>query len=448
MNSIRAKRAAPNETVLPVVKIAYIAAGAAGMYCGNCLRDHALALAIRKLGEEMVLVPIYTPLRTDLSQGEETRDGPVFFNGVRAYLQQHLPYLRKPRPVLDRMLSSGTVNRLLAVVGAKTDASGLGPLTHSMLRGEEGNQAREIDELLVWLRDDLKPDIIHLSNVLLVGLARRLREELKVPVVCSLQSEDHFIDELEEPHKAGCIEEIRTRADELDGLVAVSAFYRETVCEKYGIEKDKVAVILPGIPLAGHPAKRSGPRNEGVTIGYLARLTPEKGLEHLCEAFRSIASDGNDALRLSAAGYFPGASAPWLKEISLKLKGAGVRDRAEFLGTLDRREKLSFLSNLDIFSVPARRPETKGLYAMEAMASGIPFVLPGSGVFPEIFDRSGGGLLYEPGNPDGLRSALAALIEDDDLRDRLGREGREAALDYFNADRMARDTMEYYRSLA
>lgn len=434
--------------MLPVVKIAYITAGAAGMYCGNCLRDHALALAVRGLGEEMVLAPIYTPLRTDLPRGEETKNGPVFFNGVRVYLEQHLPYMRKPRPMLDRMLSSGAVDKLLGTVGARSEASRLGPLTHSMLKGEEGNQAKEIEELLGWLRDDLKPDIVHLSNVLLVGLARRLREELGIPVVCSLQSEDHFIEELAEPYREDCIEEIRTRANELDGMLAVSAFYREMVCAKYGIEENKVAVVLPGVPLDGHSAEKPGPRNGDLTIGYLARLGPEKGLNLLCEAFSSLAAAGNETLRLSAAGYFPGSSAPWLKEIARRLQGAGVRERTEFLGTLDRAEKLSFLSKLDIFSVPALRPETKGLYAMEAMASGVPFVLPEEGVFPEIFERSGGGLLYDPGRPDGLREALEALIDDDGLRGRLGREGRAAAVDYFNSERMARETMDYYHSLA
>ena len=127
--------------MLPVVKIAYITAGAAGMYCGNCLRDHALALAVRGLGEEMVLAPIYTPLRTDLPRGEETKNGPVFFNGVRVYLEQHLPYMRKPRPMLDRMLSSGAVDKLLGTVGVRSEASRLGPLTRAMLKCEEGNQA-------------------------------------------------------------------------------------------------------------------------------------------------------------------------------------------------------------------------------------------------------------------------------------------------------------------
>ena len=96
------------------MRIAYITAGAAGMYCGNCLRDHALARALRGLGEEVTLVPIYTPLQTDLEPGPEVRRGPVFFNGIRAYLEQHVSYLRKPRPVVDRLLGSRPVDALLS----------------------------------------------------------------------------------------------------------------------------------------------------------------------------------------------------------------------------------------------------------------------------------------------------------------------------------------------
>ena len=197
------------------MKIAYIAAGAAGMYCGNCLHDHALALAMRGLGEDFTLVPTYTPLLTDFDQGDEVRKGGVFFNGASAFLQQHIPFLRKPRPVIDRVLNSRPVEGILSRLSPGTDAASLGPLTQSMLEGEDGNQAREIDGLVRWLKEEMKPDIVHLSNLLLVGMARRLREEVGVPVVCSMQSEAHFIDSLKEPYQSNCIQEIQVRANEL-----------------------------------------------------------------------------------------------------------------------------------------------------------------------------------------------------------------------------------------
>ena len=430
------------------MKIAYITAGAAGMYCGNCLRDHALARALHELGEEVTLVPIYTPLQTDLEPGPEVRRGPVFFNGIRAYLEQHVPYLRKPRPVMDRLLGSRPVDALLSRLPVGTNASKLGAMTHSMLLGEDGYQKKEIEQILGWLKKDLKPDIVHISNLLLVGMARRIKEELGIPIVCTLQSEDHFIDELPEPFRSKCIEEIKVRAEALDGLVAVSAAYRSAVCGKYGLDEGRVHVILPGIPLEGHRQKTKKDSSEPLQLGYFARISPEKGLDKLCEAFCALSRDGNDQLVLRAGGYLPRSSAEWLEGVSSALDRAGVSDRTELLGTLDRQEKLQFLSELDLFSVPAQRPESKGLYALEAMASGVPVVLPDEGVFPELISPGGGGFLYDPTDRDGLKSALGVLIADPGLRERLGREGMESARLHFSSERMAKDTIAYYSRLA
>lgn len=436
-----------NNTGRAAVKIAYITAGAAGMYCGNCLRDHSLAVALRQLGEKVTLVPIYTPLLTDLESGAELKRGPVFFNGLRAYLEQHVPYLREPRPVIDRIIGSRPVDTILSRIAVSTEASRLGPMTHSMLLGEEGNQRKEIEELLSWLKNDLQPDIVHISNLLLIGMARRFKEVLKVPVVCSMQSEDHFIEALPEPHREGCVAEIRSRAREVDGLVAVSEAYRASITEKYDLDEGKVSVILPGIPLEGHGARARGKDDEGLRLGYFARICPEKGLDKLCQAFSSLALDGNDNLSLRVGGYLPRSSEEWLEGIASNLERAGLADRAELLPTLTRAEKLDFLSDVDIFSVPAQRPESKGLYALEAMASEVPVVLPDEGVFPELIEKGGGGFLYDPADRDALKEALGVLVSDPELRKRLGREGRESATQHFSAERMAKDTLGYYREL-
>ena len=85
-------------------------------------------------------------------------------------------------------------------MASRTQAAELGEMTLSMLRGEEGNQVRELNELVAWLKTE-KPDIVCLGNALLIGLARRIRQELRVAVVCSLQGEDYYLDSLEEPFK-------------------------------------------------------------------------------------------------------------------------------------------------------------------------------------------------------------------------------------------------------
>lgn len=417
------------------------------MYCGNCLRDHALALAMRDLGEDFTLVPVYTPLLTDLDQGDEVSKGGVFFNGANAYLQQHVPYLREPRPLLDKLLNSRPVEGILGRLSPGTDASRLGPLTLSMLKGEDGNQAKEIDRLIGWLKDEMRPDVIHLSNLLLLGMARRLREELGVPLVCSMQSEAHFIDTLPEPWQSDCIREIQARGNEVDGLLAVSSWYASFACGKYSLDRDRVEVVLPGVPISDHPmGTNKAQGSQALKIGYLARLAPEKGLERLCEAFCEIVTQGEvEDLQLGAAGYFPSSSASWLKEVSERTKKVAGRNRVDFLGTLDRGQKIEFLSSLDLFSVPAPAPEAKGLYALESMASGVPVVLPAHGVFPEYIEKSDGGILYDPDEDGALRGALEMMIKDEEVRLRCGQQGRAAVEDFFNSERMARETAEFYR---
>ena len=83
------------------MRIAYLAAGAAGMYCGSCLHDNTLAAALLKQGEDVVLLPIYTPIRTDERDVSQPR---VFIGGINAYLQQAVPLLRRTPVWLDRWL--------------------------------------------------------------------------------------------------------------------------------------------------------------------------------------------------------------------------------------------------------------------------------------------------------------------------------------------------------
>ena len=72
-------------------RIAYIAAGAGGMYCGACVHDQALVRQLRRMGVDVLLMPLYTPLRWD---GDELRHDQVFLGGVSAWMRQSGPLLR------------------------------------------------------------------------------------------------------------------------------------------------------------------------------------------------------------------------------------------------------------------------------------------------------------------------------------------------------------------
>ncbi len=115
------------------MKLAYITPGAAGMYCGSCLHDNALASALIRLGHEVALIPIYTPIRTDEQDVSIPR---VFYGAVNVYLEQKSALFRHTPWLIDRLLASPRVLQWAAGHGTSVDAKKLGDLTLSMLQGE------------------------------------------------------------------------------------------------------------------------------------------------------------------------------------------------------------------------------------------------------------------------------------------------------------------------
>src|SRR5882724_7360211 len=182
------------------MNIVQITPGAGAMYCGNCFRDNALVAALRRQGHAVLMVPLYLPLTLD--EEDETRGTPIFFNGVNVYLEQKSEWFRGAPAWLHNLAASPGLLKFASGRAAKTRAADLGEITISMIRGEEVNQARELEQLIAFLKTQPKPGIICLSNALLAGLARRLKSELDAPIACVLQGEDTFLDALLEPHRA------------------------------------------------------------------------------------------------------------------------------------------------------------------------------------------------------------------------------------------------------
>src|SRR5436190_8779447 len=169
------------------------------MYCGNCFRDNALVHELRRLGHSTLMIPLYLPMTVD--ERDESTGTPIFFSGINVYLEQLFPMFAKAPNWIRRPLASSTLLKWAAGRAARTRAQDLGELTNSIIRGEHGNQAAELEELITWLKSNHQPDVICLSNALLAGMVRKLKEELDVPVVCVLQGEDSFLDSLPEPHR-------------------------------------------------------------------------------------------------------------------------------------------------------------------------------------------------------------------------------------------------------
>ncbi len=441
------------------MKIAYIAAGAGGMYCGSCIHDNAVAAALQKLGHEVALLPTYTPLRTD---EDSVSDPHLFYGAVNVFLQHKSGLFRHTPRLLDRMLDGRSLLRWVAKLGASTDPTELGGLTLDVLRGEAGHQSKELDRLVDWLATSFRPDLVQITNSLLLGLTRRIKERLGVPVIVAVQGEDLFIEQLKEAQRGRVIAELRERARDADLFLAPSRYYARHMSELLGQDLSRMRVVPLGIRLEGHDEKSPSEAERGskmgrgrvdraVTIGYLARLCPEKGLHRLVDAFIELAANSEvepgGGPRLRIAGYLGARDREYWEKQRQRLDAAGLAGSVDYLGEVDREAKIEFLRSLDVFSVPSVYREAKGLYALEAMANGVPVVLPDHGSLTEIVEETGGGLLFPADSTPGLVAALRRLADDPAERRRLGDRGRESVHARRGATVMARATAAVYREI-
>ncbi len=423
------------------MRIVSLTAGAGKMLCGSCLRDNTLAAELLRLGHDVVLVPLYTPTRTDEESVSVRR---VFFGGVSIYLQRRSAFFRRRHRLLDALLDAPWLLRAVSGRGLEVDPGALGELTVSVLEGRDGPHAKEVDKLVEWLKAEAPPDVVSLPYPLLISLARPLRRALNCPVCCTLQGEELFIEGLPEPYRRRSLELIRSAVGEVDLYLAVSEFAARNMARYLGIPEERIRVVPLGIRCEDYGPRRRAPGGP-VRVGYLARIAPEKGLHVLCEAYRRLRGrKGIPPLRLEVAGYLGPEHEGYFAEIGRDLRRWGLEREFRYHGEVSREEKIRFLERLDVFSVPCTYDEPKGLFLLEAMASGVPVVQPRRGAFPEIIARTGGGIVVESDDPQTLADAMASVLSDGELAGRLRAAGPEGVRRHFSAREMALKTVEVF----
>ena len=425
------------------MRIAYIAAGAAGMFCGSCLHDNTLARALLDRGEDVLLVPTYTPLRTDEMDVSLPR---VFVGGISSYLQQKVPLFRYTPKWVDRLLDSPWLINMATRGGPSVDPAKLGDMTVSMLRGESGNQRKGVVELVDWLVSEARPDVIHLSNSMLLGFAKLIAERGGPPVVCSLSGEDIFLEKLTPPYYEQARQLLRERAADVAAFVSLNEYYANYMSDYLAVDRQRVHVVPHGLDLDGHgPADAVG---EQLIVGYLARICHDKGLHLLIEACEHLAATAPELdFQIQAVGYLGKSDEPYLRQIEQRVAAGPLAGRFKYLGELDRDGKLAFLKSLSVFALPTVYAESKGLPVLEAWANGVPVVLPDHGSFTEMVADTAAGVLHVPHDPVDLAGRLAELLVDAELRQQLGSRGHAAVVDRYHAHKMAETTLALYHSL-
>ncbi len=414
-----------------------------GFYCENCLRDTGVIKVFRQRGHEATVVPLYLPMFTD--DPDVAGESPVFFGGVRLYLQQKVEWLRHMPRWMARGLDSPWMLNMAAKQAGNTRASGLGKTTLSMIRGQDGGQAEELERLIQWLQREEKPDIIQLSSILLIGLAAQLKARLKVRITCVMQDEDTWLDALDAPYNQSCWDAIRERCPAVDLFLPVSHSYADYMKVKLGLPADTVRVVYPGITTEEY---RNAPtQTDPPSIGYLSKMTRSLGLESLVDAFVQLKKNRFPTLTLRAMGGQTGDDARFLATLRRKVDALGFSGDVKFLPGLDRASRIEFLSGLSVLSVPMPEGEAFGLFIVEALAAGVPVVQPDRGGFPELIRATGGGLLYDPTQPGALAQALETLLSDRATAAEMGRHGQTVVREKFTLNRMADDLLGIYTRL-
>ncbi|MEI7725108.1 MAG: glycosyltransferase family 4 protein [Bacteroidota bacterium] len=427
------------------MKIVNIVPGFGGtFYCGNCLRDSAYVNSLRNLGHDAITLPMYLPLTMNGEQANE--DVPVFYGAVNIFLKQQFPLFRHMPGWMENMFDSKPVLKFAAKKSGSTRAQGLEQLTESMLLGQKGHQNHELDRLVDFLKNHEKPDIVHFSNALLLGMAQQIRDEVKVPVVCSLQDEDVWVDVMEPSWREKIWDLMSEKSLDVDAFIAVSSFFAGVMKDKMNIPSNKMNVVHIGVNPENYTFTQ--PADSPHTIGYLSRICEENGFEILADAFILLKSEPRfKNLKLKVTGGMTGDDQSFLQRQLKKLEQHNILQDMEIQPDFNPVALNVFFETVSVLSVPVLKGEAFGLYQIEALASGVPLVQPELGAFPEIIQATGGGVIYHPNTPDALAAALSKVLSDHSALDQMSRLGRKSVEDDFDCRKLTRKMVEVYEKV-
>jgi len=384
---------------------------------------------------------MYLPLFAD--EHDLSREIPVFYGAISIYLKQLFPVFRKALAWVDRALNSKPMLKLASKYAGSTRAKGLEEMTVSMLLGEEGQQKDELQKMVDWVIENCAPDVIHLSNALLLGLAQQLGERLQKPVICSLQDEDVWVDVMKPSAAESVWKLMSNKAAHVTKFISVSDFYAGVMKEKMALPEAKVASVHIGVDPADYTFKPASEKKRN--IGYISRMCHENGIDILVDAFILLKQkEGFEDVNLVLTGGSTGDDKKLLSDIRHWIREQGLQKQVEFHDDFEEQGLREYLEKVSVVSVPVRNGEAFGIYLLECMVSGIPVVQPALGAFPEIVELTGGGVIYQENTPEALAQALEKLLSDPEEMDRLSRSGKEGVDKHFHIDVQAERMIKVY----
>jgi glycosyltransferase involved in cell wall biosynthesis len=419
------------------MKILFILPGAGdSFYCGNCFRDNLQAQALRKAGHEVIIMPLYLPLKHHAFQS----DVPLFFPATTYYVEQKMFGKRKMPSWMKRMLGAEVLLDMASSLSGTTTAEGMEDMTLSMIEGEGHAFEENVKQLIDWVKQSEKPDIIQLSSSLLLGIAKELKKETGIPIVCSLQDEEVWIDSLKSEFVEKAWKGVSDNAKYVDRFITTSYYYQQIVKEKLP-QLGNVDVIYPSIDIAKY---QSGDYPVDPTIGFFYRMNELDGLDILADAFVILKKRGSvPHLKLRIGGGYMSPDKKLVRQVKRTLKPYASDVVIE--DSYDMEKHADFYRKVSLLSVPLRFQEGVGLYLCEAFAAGRPAVEPNTGSFAEIVGQAG--LIYEPNDARHLADALEKILTDKQMYDRCKEQALALAKERYDDMSSAKRLTELYDEL-
>ncbi|MGD0581669.1 MAG: glycosyltransferase family 4 protein [Bacteroidales bacterium] len=405
------------------MKVAFLVTGSGGsFYCSNCYRDMLYFRAVKMVpGMEATAIPLYLPPeKAYLESGFDTN---VFFGAISLYIREKVHFLGNMPSFLDKILDSPPMLKMAAKRAGTTRTEGLEDITLNMISSHNSSREKEVQRLARYLVRNGKPDIIHMSNALIIGLARQIKELIDVKIVCSLQNEDDWLNEMAEPFQSQAWKMIAEESQYIDAFISPSIYYRNFFAGRAGFSGENVYVVPSGIDIS--EVSESGRTSGSPAIGFFSRVSYNNGFDKLVDAFILLKHEKEfSELTLHVCGGYTSDDKPFITEQIRKIKGNGFRNSVRIYPGFQGKGKQEFLNEIDLLSVPVRKYDGYGLYILEANAAGIPVVQPATGAFPEILGMTHGGILYQPDNTETLVNSLRSLLKDKAKARQYGNDGR------------------------
>lgn len=423
------------------MKIVYVIPGFGDtFYCQNCAYSMNLFDGMNRQKHTAVLAPMYMPVRMDIPVESDT---PIFYGAINVYLEENYSLFRHIPLWLRNLLNSKMILEWVSKKSAPTNPVGLEEITISVMKGESGRHKRELDSMVSWLKNSIRPDIVHLANALLIGIAVKIKKELDIPVFCNLEDENFWLDTMREPYSSQGWDLIKKGADIIDGFISPSRYYADLIHSRIDIPADKVYLVSKGVSLKKF--KPQTPSFDPPTIGFLSRMSKSNGLDILVDAFIMLKEyKAYKNLKLKITGGMSARDKKMIYSIKKKLMNRDLYKDVEIAPYLYQNDIATFYDSLTLTSVPARNGEAFGAFMLESMASGIPVVQPDIGAYPEIISHTGGGIVYENNNPSSFVQVISDLLDKPEKIIEMSKKGLNSVQAYYSAEKIIKDLLRIY----